>query len=242
MFVPWVQAEPTKSTGDALYNAALHGDTETVRVLCNTGAPVNFTNVNDWSPLSIAAHKNHVDCVAILAAHRADINTQNKFGLTPLIFAAQQEGYETVRLLIALGADLELCGTHGTAQHYANGCCVELLQNTVKGGGSVQQLRAQNNEAILSHPEAFPAEQVVWAQEVQVGWEGIEKTLASRLAFFHKFDDCLSANIEVEIADLTGQWLSSTGETIKVESGTCSFSVGSISASEWQLQKIATAG
>ena len=59
---------------------------------------------------------------------------------------------------------------------------------------------------------------------------------------FHKFDDCLSANIEVEIADLTGQWLSSTGETIKVESGTCSFSVGSISASEWQLQKIATAG
>ena len=151
------RAEPTKSTGDALYNAALHGDTETVRVLCNTGAPVNFTNVNDWSPLSIAAHKNHVDCVAILAAHRADINTQNKFGLTPLIFAAQQEGYETVRLLIALGADLELCGTHGTAQHYANGCCVELLQNTVKGGGSVQQLRAQNNEAILSHPEAFPS-------------------------------------------------------------------------------------
>jgi ankyrin repeat protein len=70
-------ADPNKRTEEisALIQAALRGNTETVRILLQAGADVSADGV---SALIVAAAKGHLSTVRVLLEHGADVGTAMK--------------------------------------------------------------------------------------------------------------------------------------------------------------------
>ena len=60
-----------------LYTAALRNAAESVQILCQHGADVNFKDEDDWTLLHFAVRTNAKDTVRILCQHGADINAKN---------------------------------------------------------------------------------------------------------------------------------------------------------------------
>jgi ankyrin repeat protein/mono/diheme cytochrome c family protein/cytochrome c551/c552 len=106
---------PDEASGDApvkpldaksarLMDAALRGDTATVRAVLADGADVNVKNEAGATPLMRAVY--HVDTAALLIDRGANVNAKSDDGRTPLLIAAGlPDGAAIVHLLLDHGAD-----------------------------------------------------------------------------------------------------------------------------------------
>ncbi|WP_280420841.1 ankyrin repeat domain-containing protein [Nocardia carnea] len=116
-------ASPEESSEEGttpLYQAAVNGATDLVRLLLAHGADPNRPSapVEEGLPLCAAACWNHAGVVSALLAAGADPDLpepphpqQQGPGTPPLLWAAGNGHLETVDLLLAAGADPNIAGT-----------------------------------------------------------------------------------------------------------------------------------
>lgn len=62
----------------ALHNAAWHGFTNIVHVLCHGGAILDVQNKDGDSPLHCAAARGHIECVKILIEAEVPLDLKDK--------------------------------------------------------------------------------------------------------------------------------------------------------------------
>jgi uncharacterized protein len=74
--------------------AAREGHIDTVRVLLDSGAPINQTTEYGWTPLLTAVNNRHYQLAAMLVERGADVNAANKGGWTPLYLATDNRNIE----------------------------------------------------------------------------------------------------------------------------------------------------
>jgi len=90
----------------ALALAAMHGQTECVRLLLDNGAdPSVAYDVNGWTPLIYAAYANDHEAMGLLIKKGADIHAKDKEdGRTALMWCAQWGFRAGIDALMAAGA------------------------------------------------------------------------------------------------------------------------------------------
>ena len=86
--------------------AALHGYTETVRLLLDAGADLEARNVYGFTPLLYAAGNGHTEAVRLLLDAGAAVDARDEGGRTPLRLSAYWGHTETTHLLLDAGATL----------------------------------------------------------------------------------------------------------------------------------------
>ncbi|RXN22846.1 ankyrin repeat and SOCS box 2-like protein [Labeo rohita] len=105
----------------ALHEAAHRGQTHCVQALLkDPRVCVDKRTLQEQTPLLLAVHGRHLDCVRSLLEAGADPDINNKNKETPLYKACEQECISTVRLLLAFGATVnQRCYRGCTALHEA---------------------------------------------------------------------------------------------------------------------------
>ena len=91
----------------AAHNAALGGNSATLRAILDAGVAVDVTDSNLLTPLMCAAcSAARLECLLLLIQRGADIQHQSADGRTATHCAAQCGNVDMLRVLIASGADL----------------------------------------------------------------------------------------------------------------------------------------
>lgn len=111
---------PPKTPEDTLLDAAWDGDVNAVVEALRT-TPVTTCDDRGFTPLHLAAERDHLATVMLLLDRGADINARANGGRTPLHLAARFASAATVELLIDDGhAHVNACTKDGrTPLHYA---------------------------------------------------------------------------------------------------------------------------
>lgn len=111
---------PPKTPEDILLDAAWDGDVNAV-VDALRNVPVTTSDDRGFTPLHLAAERDHLATVMLLLDRGADINARGNGGRTPLHLAARFATAATVELLIDDGhAHVNACTKNGrTPLHYA---------------------------------------------------------------------------------------------------------------------------
>ncbi len=97
----------------AIWLASYWGETETIRILANNGARLNFKARNQQTPLLAAISEDHAEAARILLDAGANVELQGGFNHTPLNDATRNRHPAIVRLLIEYGADVNARPRHG---------------------------------------------------------------------------------------------------------------------------------
>lgn len=90
-----------------LHLAVMLGDLETITMLLNHSASINY-QPNGKTPLHVACEVKNRDCVSILLHHGAKVNAFSLSGHTPLHLCKTKESIACAKLLIWNGAKLNL--------------------------------------------------------------------------------------------------------------------------------------
>ncbi|KAI9741362.1 MAG: hypothetical protein M1834_003079 [Cirrosporium novae-zelandiae] len=109
---------------NALHRASEHGNEETVKILINSGAPLESrTHGHRETALHLAAAHGQSTVVLLLLLHGADIEARDCIESTPLLTAVSSDALDaerTVQGLLDYGADINATDKHGnTALHRA---------------------------------------------------------------------------------------------------------------------------
>jgi ankyrin repeat protein len=96
----------------ALFDAALEGDTGTIWSLIDADSSLVWETVRDLTALHVAAIAGKNEAVALLIRKRASVNANGVAG-TPLFQAALAGYTSTVEILLANGADPDLATAGG---------------------------------------------------------------------------------------------------------------------------------
>ena len=138
-------------TPPSLWQAALGGEPDVVKLLLSEGLSPNLLNKDGWSPLRSAASEDHVNVVELLLQNGADVNLRDKDGYTALMLAASYGYVTVVELLLRNGADVNLQDKDGwtplmSAASYGHVNAVELL---LQKGADVT-LQNKNGHTVLT--------------------------------------------------------------------------------------------
>lgn len=108
-------------TPDLLILAAVHGQTECMKVLLDLGLSPNAPDGESLLPLHFCVKYGLAECVKLLLDAGADINMRNPnlLDFTPLMLAAYYNRTECAELLVEAGADVFLRSENYTAMHRA---------------------------------------------------------------------------------------------------------------------------
>lgn len=99
--------EQRKQYSDALCYAARQDHVETLKLLLERGADVQYANgFNAWTALHEAALCGSINACNLLLDRGADINAKDKYGSTPLYYAAGNGRKNACKLLLDRGADV----------------------------------------------------------------------------------------------------------------------------------------
>lgn len=99
--IPEHLSPPEKS----LFQSAYQGDLPKVQGLVAKGVSVNTADMENRTPLILAAFNGRTGVVEFLLANGADVNAADKSGQTALIHACKRSFNETAALLLKNGAD-----------------------------------------------------------------------------------------------------------------------------------------
>ena len=108
-------------SGTPVADAAMRGDTETVRSLLRGGADVNAAHADGMTPLHWASYGDHVEMAKALIYAGANPNVLTRLGdYSPLILASMNGFPELIETLIEAGANVNATTTTGTSPiHFA---------------------------------------------------------------------------------------------------------------------------
>ena len=95
-----------KQLDKQLLEAAANGNNAEVGRLLNSGANVDFQNVEGYSPLHCAAENGHAKIVDLLIEAGANVDAKDADQQTPLRVAVEFVNAEVLAVLIAKGADV----------------------------------------------------------------------------------------------------------------------------------------
>lgn len=90
----------------ALIRATKHGDSAALTDAITSGADLNGTDSQGWTPLFHAAARGWVEGIKILIESGADVNHGQESGFTALFSAVISGHSEAVRVLLAAGASI----------------------------------------------------------------------------------------------------------------------------------------
>ncbi|XP_016117130.1 ankyrin repeat and SOCS box protein 2 isoform X2 [Sinocyclocheilus grahami] len=124
----------------ALHEAAHCGQTHCVQaLLTDPGVCVDKRTLQEQTPLMLAVHGGHQECVRSLLEARADPDISNKNKETPLYKACEQESISVVKLLLASGVAVnQRCYRGWTALHEAaRRDNTELCEALLRAGAAV---------------------------------------------------------------------------------------------------------
>ncbi|MHC4662925.1 MAG: ankyrin repeat domain-containing protein [Planctomycetota bacterium] len=82
-----IPADQYRST--AMHLAAAEGFTDSLVLMLNNGAYVNFRDNDSWTPLHWAALRGNSEMASMLIEKGADVNAQTNDGRTPLNYATE---------------------------------------------------------------------------------------------------------------------------------------------------------
>ncbi|XP_061351697.1 protein VAPYRIN-like [Gastrolobium bilobum] len=104
--------------GEAVLEAARHGDVRQLESLLQGGASVNYRDQYGLTALHAAAVKGHKDVVLMLSEAGLDLECQDEEGHVPLHMAVEGGHLETARVLIDKGVNLNAMNKRGATPLY----------------------------------------------------------------------------------------------------------------------------
>ena len=116
-----VDVNSVNDSGDSLLLYALIGDVrlETIKILLDNGADVNFKDKIDYTPLIYAITEadeidvERLEIIRLLIERGADVNARDKDGDTVLLLAVYDNKIDAVKLLLEKGADVYIGNERG---------------------------------------------------------------------------------------------------------------------------------
>jgi ankyrin repeat protein len=103
----------------ALHYAVRSGDLPLIRLLLESGADVEASDLDGWTPLlhlaKTRAKVDHVAVLDLLVAHGANLDARTTTGETLLYFATRQHQSDVVRWLLEHGADPSAVNRRGAS-------------------------------------------------------------------------------------------------------------------------------
>jgi ankyrin repeat protein len=102
---------PLTPEGQALIEAAFHGNLEKVQDLLSEGVPADVTTPEKQTPLMWAAFNGHTPVVSLLLEKGASLDKQEENSRTALMYASSGSFPETVELLLEKGATVNVQGS-----------------------------------------------------------------------------------------------------------------------------------
>lgn len=127
--------------GQALINAVIQNDLDTIIDLQNQGVNINTPAIGDGTALMLAVKKNDLNMAVDLINLGADVNQSSRGDGNPLIVAAMKNNVEALSLLLSAGADIDAVVPRDetaliTASFYGN---LEAVVFLVENGADVSQ-------------------------------------------------------------------------------------------------------
>ncbi|MEV6106422.1 ankyrin repeat domain-containing protein [Streptomyces sp. NPDC051940] len=149
--------DPPERLRAALYEAAVEGRSDLVRVLLRHGADPDAPGPQDEDglPLCAAACWGHTEAVAELITAGADVNLREWDGNTALLWAAENGHTSTLRLLLGHGADTSVADEAGrTPLHRAAARgSLQVVEALVQAGADTT---ARDDEGLTAREAARP--------------------------------------------------------------------------------------
>ncbi|MFK8029616.1 MAG: ankyrin repeat domain-containing protein [Gammaproteobacteria bacterium] len=148
-----VRKSPAKYQRSALTTAAKAGHADIVKLLIDSGAPVDRVVKGDATALIEALKENHEDVARLLISRSADVSLTVRGDGSPLIAAAMANNNDMIRLLLDEGADPNdwVRGDASVLYHAARKGNTEMVQLLIDAGVNVnQKMRGDGNALIIA--------------------------------------------------------------------------------------------
>jgi ankyrin len=163
-----------------MYKVCLVGEMSLIKELVETGivyvnATVSSQEVDNVTPLHLAAEMGHIRAVRLLLKLGANINAQFSSGQTPLMSACMSGHVDVVAELLKSGADVTLTMEGHTALHIA------LKHSSTTGIPDVtEELLAHSDEQLDVSGDRSPNTTQPLILAVEAGLDGLVKMLLHR--------------------------------------------------------------
>uniref|UniRef100_A0A2C9K3C4 Ankyrin repeat and sterile alpha motif domain-containing protein 1B n=1 Tax=Biomphalaria glabrata TaxID=6526 RepID=A0A2C9K3C4_BIOGL len=125
----------TREGNTALHFAAQHGHTHTLLLLLQNRADPTIRNLEDLSPLDLAAQYDRLDIVKQLITSHPELVVQRSLTITPLHLASRNGHRAVVQFLLDSGFVIDAKTDKGTALHEAaNFCKLDVIRLLLERG------------------------------------------------------------------------------------------------------------
>jgi ankyrin repeat protein/beta-lactamase regulating signal transducer with metallopeptidase domain len=139
---PGITPLPASPANTSLHCAAMHGNSEFIKLLLDKGADINAKGGRAYTPLVTALTSGREDRNGpslLLIDRGADVNASTDDGNTPLYLAISRGQIDVVRVLLAKGADPNKRTTSTTSRFgNSNGALLDLLNGGFRRESDVE--------------------------------------------------------------------------------------------------------
>jgi serine/threonine-protein phosphatase 6 regulatory ankyrin repeat subunit B len=138
--------------GEQLFNASQDGEAAEAARLLDLNAPINHrVGEEQWTPLTAAARRGHIEVVTLLANRGSDLEARNTNGYNALMAASAKGHLAVVQLLVEKKSDIEARtnkGSHALMWASAHGH-LAVVQYLATKGSSINTTDNEGFDACL---------------------------------------------------------------------------------------------